>query len=118
MGRGFQDDFFKVMYDSLKPGGVLGVVEHRGDPDVPQDPKAGSGYVNQDYAIKLAEKAGFALLETSSINDNPKDTKDYPKGVWTLPPTYRAGDENRDRYSQIGESDRFTLKFVKPNTGR
>lgn len=118
MGRNVDDEIFKVMYDALKPGGVLGVVEHRGNPNVPQDPKAASGYVNQDYAIKLAEKAGFALVDTSEINANPADTKDYEKGVWTLPPTFRAGDENKEKFAEIGESDRFTLKFVKPLKGR
>lgn len=115
MGRGFHDDMFAAMYAALKPGGVLGVVEHRGNPDVPQDPKAASGYVNEDYAIALAEKAGFVLEGTSEVNANPKDRKDYETGVWTLPPTMRAGEENRDEYLAIGESDRFTLKFVKPD---
>ena len=115
MGRGFHDDMFAAMYAALKPGGVLGVVEHRGNPDVPQDPKAASGYVNEDYAIALAEKAGFVLEGTSEVNANPKDRKDYATGVWTLPPTMRAGEENRDEYLAIGESDRFTLKFVKPD---
>lgn len=114
MGRNFADEIFASMYAALKPGGILGVVEHRGNPEVPQDPKAASGYVNQDYAIALAEKAGFVLEATSEINANPKDRKDYATGVWTLPPTLRAGDENRDEYLAIGESDRFTLKFVKP----
>lgn len=115
MGRDFADEIFASMYAALKPGGILGVVEHRGNPEVPQDPKAASGYVNQDYAIALAEKAGFVLEATSEINANPKDRKDYATGVWTLPPTLRAGDENRDEYLAIGESDRFTLKFVKPD---
>jgi predicted methyltransferase len=98
MGRDFADEIFASMYAALKPGGILGVVEHRGNPEVPQDPKASSGYVNQDYAIALAEKAGFVLEATSEINANPKDRKDYATGVWTLPPTLRAGDENRDEY--------------------
>jgi predicted methyltransferase len=114
MGRDFADDMFAAMYIALKPGGILGVIEHRGNPDVPQDPKAASGYVNQAYAIGLAEKAGFELAATSEINANPLDTKDYETGVWTLPPTMRAGDVDRDKYLAIGESDRFTLKFVKP----
>jgi predicted methyltransferase len=105
---------FATMYKALKPGGVLGVVEHRGNPDVPQDPKAKSGYVNEDYAIRLIEGQGFKLVGESQVNANPKDTKDYEQGVWTLPPTYRLGDKDRDTYTQIGESDRFTLKFVKP----
>jgi predicted methyltransferase len=105
---------FATMYRALKPGGVLGVVEHRGNPALPQDPKAKSGYVNEDYAIKLIEAQGFRLEASSQVNANPKDTRDYEQGVWTLPPTYRLGDKDRDRYAAIGESDRFTLKFVKP----
>jgi len=105
---------FATMYRALKPGGVLGVVEHRGNPAVPQDPHAKSGYVNEDYAIKLIEAAGFRLEASSQVNANPLDTKDYEGGVWTLPPTYRLGDKDHDRYAAIGESDRFTLKFVKP----
>jgi len=114
MGRGGAEVAFQAMYAALKPGGILGVVEHRGNPAVPQDPKAASGYVNEDYAIRLAEQAGFELVAKSEINANPADTKDYEKGVWTLPPTFREGDTDRDRYAAIGESDRFTLKFRKP----
>ena len=114
MGAGTEDEAFAAMFRALKPGGVLGVVQHRGDPDVAQDPKAGLGYVNQDYVIKLAKKAGFELADKSEINANPQDTKDYPKGVWTLPPSLRLGDEDREKYLAIGESDRMTLKFVKP----
>lgn len=114
MAAGTADDVFTAMYKALKPGGILGVVEHRGNPNTAQDPKAGSGYVNQDYAIKLAEKAGFKFLASSEINANPKDSKDHPKGVWTLPPSYALKDKDRDQYTAIGESDRFTLKFVKP----
>jgi predicted methyltransferase len=114
MGRSFEDDMFAALFKALKPGGTLGVVEHRGNPDVAQDPKAASGYVNQDVAIAMAEKAGFQFVSSSEINANPKDTKDYATGVWTLPPTLRAGEENRDAYMAIGESDRFTLKFIKP----
>ncbi|MFZ0509145.1 MAG: hypothetical protein WBE80_01905 [Methylocella sp.] len=73
----------------MKPGGILGVEEHRGRPDQPQDPRAKSGYVRQDYAIAIAEKAGFKLACSSEVNANPKDTRDYPDGVWTLPPAYR-----------------------------
>src|SRR5579863_3290489 len=105
---------FATMFRALKPGGVLGVVEHRGNPAVPQDPRAKSGYVNEDYAIKLIEAAGFRLEASSQVNANPKDTKDYEQGVWTLPPTYRLGDKDHDKYAAIGESDRMTLRFVKP----
>jgi len=114
MGAGTADEAFAAMFRALKPGGVLGLVQHRGNPDVKQDPKAGSGYVNEDYVIELAKKAGFELAEKSEINANPKDTKNYPKGVWTLPPSLRLGDEDREKYLAIGESDRMTLKFVKP----
>jgi predicted methyltransferase len=90
------------------------VVEHRGKPGLPQDPQAKSGYVEEDYAIRLIEAAGFKLVAQSEINANPNDTKDYPQGVWTLPPAYRLGATDHDKYAAIGESDRFTLKFVKP----
>ena len=114
MGSGTEQDAFAAMFKALKPGGVLGVVQHRGDPSVKRDPKAGLGYVNEDDVIEMAEKAGFELAEKAEINGNPKDTKDYPKGVWTLPPSLRLGDEDREKYLAIGESDRMTLKFVKP----
>jgi predicted methyltransferase len=114
MPAGTADVMFEAMYKALKPGGVLGVVEHRGNPEVPQDPRARSGYVNEDYAIELARKAGFVLDARSEINANPADTKDYEGGVWTLPPTLRRGEEDREKYLAIGESDRFTLRFRKP----
>ncbi len=114
LGDSTENDVFAAMFKALKPGGTLGVVEHRGDPDVPQDPTARSGYVNEATVIALAEKAGFKLAEKSEINANPKDTKDYPNGVWTLPPSYRLGENDREKYAAIGESDRMTLKFVKP----
>jgi predicted methyltransferase len=114
MGRDWAPQAFAAAYQALKPGGVFGVEEHRGNPAVPQDPKAASGYVNEDYAIRMIEAAGFKLVDRSEINANPKDTKDYEKGVWTLPPNYRMGDVDRAKYAAIGESDRFTLKFVKP----
>jgi predicted methyltransferase len=105
---------FATMYRALKPGGVLGVVEHRGNPALTQDTQAKSGYVNEDYAIKLIEAQGFRLGAKSQVNANPKDTKDYEQGVWTLPPSYRLGAKDHDKYAAIGESDRFTLSFVKP----
>ena len=108
------DAAFRAMYRALKPGGILGVTEHRGSEAVPQDPRARSGYVNQSHAVKLIESAGFRLVGTSEVNANPRDTKDHPGGVWTLPPTLSRGDADRARYLAIGESDRFTLKFVKP----
>lgn len=114
MGGGNAEKAFAAMYAALKPGGILGVVEHRAKTDVPQDPKAASGYVREDYAIALAEKAGFVLEARSEVNANPRDTKNYEKGVWTLPPTYREGEKDKARYTAIGESDRFTLRFRKP----
>jgi predicted methyltransferase len=114
MRGGYAEQVFKAMYAALKPGGILGVVEHRGDPSKPQDPKAASGYVREDTVIKLAEQAGFRFVQRSRINTNPHDTKDYPKGVWTLPPSLRLGDTDRAKYLAIGESDRMTLKFIKP----
>jgi predicted methyltransferase len=111
---GIERDVLAAAYRALKPGGILGVVEHRSnDPDF--DPKTpGQAWVGEDYAVRLVESAGFRLVARSDINRNPLDTKDYPRGVWTLPPTYAMGDQDRDRYAAIGESDRFTLKFEKP----
>jgi predicted methyltransferase len=114
MSRDAAKGMFEAMYAALKPGGILGVVEHRASTDKPQDPKAQSGYVREDHAIQLIEGVGFRLLGKSEVNANPKDTKDYDQGVWTLPPTYRLGDKDREKYTAIGESDRFTLRFQKP----
>jgi predicted methyltransferase len=114
MARDSAGQVFATLYRALKPGGVLGVVEHRGNAAIAQDPKAKSGYVNEDYAIRLIEGQGFRLVGESQVNANPKDTKDYEQGVWTLPPGYRLGDRDRQKYADIGESDRFTLKFEKP----
>jgi predicted methyltransferase len=112
--RDNQDVMLAAMFRALKPGGVLGVVEHRGIPSVPQDPEAKSGYVNQEYAIDLIEKAGFVLNGSSEINANPADTKDHPEGVWTLPPRLKLEELDKETYLGIGESDRFTLRFIKP----
>lgn len=114
MKAGGEKEAFKAFYKALKPGGILGVVEHRENPKKKADPKAENGYVQEKQVIKLAEAAGFKLVNKSEINANPKDTKDYPQGVWTLPPTYKEGDKDKDKYAAIGESDRMTLKFVKP----
>ena len=103
----------RAIHKALKPGGVLGVVDHRGRTDRSQEAQMKSGYLRQDYAIALIEKAGFRLAGASEVNANPNDTKDHPAGVWTLPPTYRLKDQDRAKYQAIGESDRFTLKFVK-----
>jgi predicted methyltransferase len=116
MAGGQAEAVFQAMYKALKPGGILGVVEHRGNPNVAQDPKAASGYVREDYVIKLAQDAGFKLVDRSEINANSKDTKDYAQGVWTLPPVLRLKDVDKEKYLAIGESDRMTLKFVKPET--
>lgn len=118
--RGGGDDrvvaAFQAMFRALKPGGVLGVVDHRLPPGRPLTDQEDSGYMRQDYVVAMAERAGFTLLATSEVNANPKDTAEHPKGVWTLPPTLRLGDVDRDKYTAIGESDRMTLKFVKPNS--
>ena len=114
MSAGTADGVFAAMYTALKPGGILGVVEHRADPDTEQDPQARSGYVTEAATIQMAEKAGFKFVDRSEVNANSKDTRAHPKGVWTLPPVLRLGDENREKYVAIGESDRMTLKFMKP----
>ena len=101
------------MYAALKPGGVLGVVEHRAAPGTSMDVMIKSGYVTEAEVIRQAQQAGFRLDASAEINANAKDTKDYLEGVWTLPPTYRLGDKDHDKYAAIGESDRMTLKFVK-----
>ena len=115
IGGGFADDAFKAFYAALKPGGVLGVVEHR-MPEDREDSEAGrrSGYMKQSDVIRMAEAAGFRLDATSEVNANPRDTADHPKGVWTLPPNLAMGDADREKYLAIGESDRMTLRFVKP----
>lgn len=104
----------EALYRALKPGGLLGIEDHRASPDKPQDPAAKSGYLREDYTIALVESVGFKFVAKSEINANPKDTKDYPAGVWTLPPNLRLKDQDRDKYRAIGESDRYTMKFVKP----
>ncbi|MFC3711637.1 class I SAM-dependent methyltransferase [Sphingoaurantiacus capsulatus] len=111
---GFAPDAFKAFYAALKPGGTLGVVEHRLPEARPDEQQKTSGYMKRSEVVKLAEAAGFKLAGESEVNANPKDTADYPDGVWTLPPNYRLGDVDRAKYAAIGESDRMTLKFVKP----
>lgn len=113
MRLGIARNALATIYQALAPGGVLGVVDNRGDPSVPQDPRARNGYVRQDYAVRLIESMGFRLVATSEVNANPLDTRNYPAGVWTLPPVYRLGQVDRARYAAIGESDRFTLKFIR-----
>ena len=101
------------IHRTLKPGGVLGIEEHRAKPDADVKESAKQGYVPEKWVIEQAEAAGFKLATKSEINANPKDTKDYPEGVWSLPPTLREKDKDKDKYMAIGESDRMTLKFVK-----
>jgi predicted methyltransferase len=126
MGAGITEKVFKDLYGALKPGGILAIEQHRANPGE-QDPKAESGYVTEAFVIEQAQKAGFELVDRSEVNANPADTKDHPFGVWTLPPTKRtrpysegpdANDPKFDRtkYDAIGESDRMTLKFRKPQS--
>lgn len=105
---------FKAVFASLKSGGVFGVVDHRLPAGMRQAADARGGYVHEAYVIRLAEEAGFKLAAKSEVNANPKDLADYHNGVWSLPPTFANGNHNRARYAEIGESDRMTLKFVKP----
>jgi predicted methyltransferase len=111
---GNDEAMFRAFYEALKPGGVLGVVEHRAREGTSLEDMKRSGYMTESYVMGLARKAGFRLAARSEVNANPKDTKDHRAGVWTLPPTLRLGGEDREKYLAIGESDRMTLKFVKP----
>ncbi|MDZ4319105.1 MAG: methyltransferase [Phenylobacterium sp.] len=122
MAAGIVDKAFSDAFAALKPGGVFGVVEHRANPGGVQDPTAANGYVEQAYVIRLAQEAGFILDQASEINANPRDTKDHPFGVWTLPPVRRTSARGQPAdptfdsspYEAIGESDRMTLRFIKP----
>ncbi len=105
---------FAKMFDVLKPGGMLGLVEHRARPGVDLQEMIDTGYVSEELITELALEAGFELVSRSAINQNPQDIRDHPEGVWSLPPTLREGNENRIEYMGIGESDRMTLLFVKP----
>ncbi|PHS23431.1 MAG: methyltransferase [Methylophaga sp.] len=111
---GYETEMFTAFFAALKPGGVLGITEHRALPDTDLETMKSSGYLTEQLVINLAEQAGFVLEEKSAINANPLDNTLHPKGVWTLPPTLRLGDEYRDKYLAIGESDRMTLRFRKP----
>ena len=114
VSAGFADRVYAAAYKALKPGGILGVVEHRAKPDTSLQQSIFTGYMSQEGVIAAIEKAGFKLADKSEINANPQDTKDYAGGVWSLPPTLSQG-ANDTRYLAIGESDRMTLKFVKPS---
>jgi len=122
MAAGIAEKGFHDAFQALKPGGVLGVEEHRADPGGVPDLLAASGYVQQDYVIQMAREAGFVLDKASETNANPRDTKDHPFGVWTLPPVRRSSprgdppdpDFDHAPFEAIGESDRMTLRFVKP----
>jgi len=105
---------FQAFFKVLKPGGVLGVTDHRAAAGADLTKIKDSGYIPEDYVIQLATEAGFKLEAKSEINANPKDTKDHPEGVWNLPPSLRGGDQNKEKYLAMGESDRMTLKFIKP----
>ncbi|MDH3590078.1 MAG: methyltransferase [Gammaproteobacteria bacterium] len=111
MGNDAAEAAYAGFYSMLKPGGVLGVVQHRAKPGTTIDP--GKGYITEEKVVALAQAAGFRLLESSEINANRKDNADHPEGVWTLPPAYRLKDVDREKYAAIGESDRMTLKFVR-----
>lgn len=114
LGAGLAQQYFNGFFAALKPGGTLGVVEHRAAPGTSLEQMQKSGYVTEALVIEMATKAGFVLEERSEVNANPKDTKDHPNGVWTLPPTNRHDVEDAPMYNAIGESDRMTLRFRKP----
>ena len=108
------DTIFSNSFKALKPGGIFGVVEHRANEGTSLEMMKKSGYVTEKHAIKMAKKHGFELVSKSEVNSNPKDIKNYPKGVWTLPPNLRMKEVDKEKYLEIGESDRMTLLFRKP----
>lgn len=114
----YSAEAFRQIFAMLKPGGILGIEDHRLPESADAERERSSGYMKVSTIKRLAEAAGFKLAASSEINANPKDTADWPDGVWTLPPSLRLKDKDRDRYLAIGESDRMTLKFVKPATNR
>ncbi len=112
---GTADAMFRAFFDTLKPGGILGVVEHRAKPGTSLQKQIDSGYMTEAYVIEAARRAGFRWLDKSELNHNPKDSTNHPGGVWNLPPSLRGvSAEDKPRYLAIGESDRMTLKFIKP----
>src|SRR5690606_27729404 len=113
-GVDYSGDAFKQMFAMLKPGGTLGVVDHRLPESASSERETKSGYVKVSTVRRLAEDAGFVFDGASEVNANPRDSADWPDGVWTLPPTYRLKDVDRAKYTAIGESDRMTLRFRKP----
>jgi predicted methyltransferase len=110
----YSAEAFKEMFAMLKPGGVLGIEDHRLNESADAAKEKDSGYIKTSTVRALAEQAGFKFVAASEVNANPKDTKDYPKGVWTLPPRLAEGDKDKAQFQAIGESDRMTLKFMKP----
>lgn len=109
---GSAEKHLAAIFEVLEPGGIFGIVGHRANEG--QEPKG--GYLPESMVVDLIKSAGFEPAGRSEVNANPNDTKDYPKGVWTLPPNFAEGDVDRDKYAAIGESDRFTLRFVKPRS--
>ncbi len=114
LSDGNEDEVWAACFAVLKAGGILGVVEHRAAPGTSEEDMKRTGYVTQDHVVEHVVAAGFRLEAQSEINANPRDTKDHPSGVWSLPPTLALGAQDRGRYLAIGESDRMTLRFVKP----
>lgn len=112
--HGVVKEIYNSFYRVLKKGGILGVVQHRATQEALVNEAAKKGYVPEAYLIELLEDIGFELVEKSEINANPKDNKNYPNGVWSLPPTLKGGKTDQDKYLKIGESDRMTLRFIKP----
>ena len=110
----YSEAAFREIYSMLKPGGVLGIEDHRLPEAASAEREGGSGYIKVSTVRAMAEKAGFEFAGSSEVNANPKDTTDWPEGVWTLPPSFELGDKDRAKYAAIGESDRMTLRFVKP----
>lgn len=112
--RGYSKDVYAAIFKALKPGGVFGLVQHRAGDKFPTDTSGKLGYLKQNDVIKIAKSVGFKVAATSEINANPKDTKNYENGVWTLPPSLDKKEVDKEKYLAIGESDRMTIKFVKP----